>query len=137
MIAWALTVTLLASAPSELVLTPEQETRALKLGSHLRCAVCQGLSIADSPSATARSQFNRVRELIAEGKSDEEIRQYFVARYGDWALLEPPASGVAWFAWVGPGLFVLAGLGLIGWMVRRGGGDKGGPTEPDPQEVES
>lgn len=102
-------------------LSPEQEAQALKIGKNLRCATCQGMSVADSPSATARSQFQTVRELVAEGKTEQEIRDFFVSRYGDWALLEPKAEGIAWFAWAGPVLFLLAGLGVIGWAVARPG----------------
>ncbi len=110
-----------AAGGGELQLTPEQEAQALKIGKNLRCAVCQGMSVADSPSATARSQFHTVRELVAEGKTEQEIRDFFVSRYGDWALLEPKAEGVAWFAWAGPVIFLLLGLGVIGWVVARPG----------------
>lgn len=109
-----------ASGVDENPLPPEQEVRVQRLGKELRCAVCQGLSIADSPAAMARSQLGMVRELVSQGKTDEEIKQYFVARYGEWALLEPPASGVAWLAWALPIAFVLGGGGLVVWVATRG-----------------
>jgi cytochrome c-type biogenesis protein CcmH len=108
------------SGVDENPLPAEQEARVQRLGKELRCAVCQGLSIADSPAAMARSQLGMVRQLVAEGKSDREIKEYFVARYGEWALLEPPATGVAWFAWGLPILFVLAGVGVVVWLSTKG-----------------
>src|SRR6516162_6466204 len=77
-------------------LEPELEARVQKLGKQLRCAVCQGLSIADSPASMARAQLDKVRELVAAGKSDEEIQSYFVERYGEWVLLQPRAAGINW-----------------------------------------
>lgn len=109
-----------ASGADETPLSPEQEARVQHLAKELRCAVCQGLSIADSPAAMARSQLGMVRELVSQGKSDSEIRQYFVARYGEWVLLEPPARGVAWLAWALPIAFVLGGVGLVVWLATRG-----------------
>ena len=82
-------------APGRAGLDPldaDREARVQKLGKQLRCPVCQGTSIADSPSSMARAQLDKVRELVAEGKTDEEIYAYFVARYGEWALLSPSKS---------------------------------------------
>src|SRR5215475_14915086 len=70
-------------------LEPALEARVQKLGKELRCAVCQGLSIADSPASMARAQLDKVRELVAQEKSDQEIYDYFIARYGEWVLLKP------------------------------------------------
>jgi cytochrome c-type biogenesis protein CcmH len=109
-----------ASGADENPLPPEQEERVQRLGKELRCAVCQGMSIADSPAAMARSQLGMVRQLVAQGKTDREIKEYFVARYGEWALLEPPATGAAWLAWGLPILFVVAGLGVVVWLATRG-----------------
>ena len=108
-----------ASGADETPLPAEQEARVQRLAHELRCAVCQGLSIADSPAAMARSQLGMLRELVAQGKSDSEVRQYFVARYGEWVLLDPRAKGVAWLAWVLPILFVLGGVGLVVWLAMR------------------
>lgn len=89
------------------------------LGKLLRCPMCQGLSIADSGSSAARAQMDRVRELVGEGKTDEEIRAYFVARYGEWALLEPSAQGFNWLVWLGPPALLLFGALVIARLVRR------------------
>ncbi|MDC0707357.1 cytochrome c-type biogenesis protein CcmH [Stigmatella sp. ncwal1] len=97
------------SAPLEAAL----ETRVQKLGKELRCPMCQGLSIADSSSSAARAQLDKVRELVAEGRSDQEVRDFFVARYGEWALLEPKAEGFNWLVWLGPLLLIVGGLFVI------------------------
>ncbi|NBD13548.1 MULTISPECIES: cytochrome c-type biogenesis protein [Corallococcus] len=94
-------------------LAPAHEARVQQLAKKLRCAVCQGLSVADSPSSMARAQLDKVRELVSEGKTDTEIVDYFVARYGEWVLLEPRAEGFNWFVWLGPVVLVLGGLFVI------------------------
>jgi cytochrome c-type biogenesis protein CcmH len=101
-------------------LAPELEVRVQALGKHLRCAVCQGLSVADSPSSMARAQLDMVRELVAEGKSDQEVVDYFVARYGEWVLLEPKAEGFNWLVWLGPVALILVGGVVIWRQVQRG-----------------
>ncbi|MFP2932484.1 cytochrome c-type biogenesis protein CcmH [Pyxidicoccus sp. 3LG] len=95
-------------------LKPELEARVQVLGKQLRCAVCQGVSIADSPASMARAQLDTVRELVAEGKTDQEVVDYFVARYGEWVLLEPTAEGFNWFVWLGPVALVAIG-GVVIW----------------------
>lgn len=96
-------------------LDAEREARVQRIGKLLRCAVCQGVSIADSPASMARAQLDKVRELVVEGKSDDEIFDYFVARYGEWALMEPRKSGVTLGLWVGPLLLLAIGIFLV-WM---------------------
>lgn len=126
-----LLIALLAQTPhapqqaGSALLDPAREARVQALGKQLRCPMCQGLSIADSGSSAARAQMDRVRELVVEGKTDEEIRSYFVARYGEWALLEPPAHGFNWLVWLGPGLLLLLGGLFVARMVLR-------PAPPSP-----
>jgi cytochrome c-type biogenesis protein CcmH len=98
-----------------------REARVQALGKQLRCAVCQGVSIADSPASMARAQLDKVRELVAENKTDEEIYEYFVERYGEWALMEPRKSGVTLGLWLFP--LVLLGVGLV--IIFRSSGRKG------------
>jgi len=90
-----------------------------KLGKELRCAVCQGLSIADSPASMAHAQLDKVRELVSAGKTDDEVRSYFVARYGEWVLLSPKASGINWLVWLGPALLLIFGFVVIARQLRR------------------
>lgn len=101
-------------------LDAEREARVMRLGKELRCAVCQGVSIADSPASMARAQLDKVRELVAENKTDQEIRDYFVARYGEWALLEPKKEGLNSVLWFGPGAILVVGVLLIfAWSKRK------------------
>jgi cytochrome c-type biogenesis protein CcmH len=101
------------------LLTPDEEARVIAIGKHLRCPVCQGVSIADSPSSMARAQLDKVRELVKEGKSEQEIREFFVARYGEWALLEPTTNGLNGFLWVAPVVMLLVGAFLILGQVKK------------------
>ncbi len=87
------------------------EARVQVLGKQLRCAVCQGVAIIDSPASMAQAQLSKVRELVAEGKTDDEVLAYFVQRYGEWVLLEPTKSGLNAVLWAGP--LALLGIGLI------------------------
>lgn len=109
-------------------LAPPLEARVQAVAKELRCAVCQGLSVADSPSSMARAQLDKVRELVSEGKTDQEIREYFVARYGEWVLLQPKAEGVNLLVWLGPVALLLGGAYVISRQVRR---------EPEPSAPSS
>jgi cytochrome c-type biogenesis protein CcmH/NrfF len=88
----------------------EVQNIAYAIGVKLRCPVCQGLSVADSTSAAAVQMQMRIRELVAAGYSEEQIRAYFIERYGEWIVLDPEVKGLNLLIWIGPGL--LAGLGL-------------------------
>ena len=106
-------------AGSDPLTDPVLEARVQKLGKELRCAVCQGVSIADSPASMARAQLDKVRELVAAGKSDEEINDYFVARYGEWVLLEPPKHDWNLLVWLGPVALVAAGAFVISRQIKK------------------
>jgi cytochrome c-type biogenesis protein CcmH len=86
-----------------------ERTRAI--GGTLKCPVCEGLPITDSPSDFARSMLEEVRAQVKAGKSEAEIQAFFVNRYGQSVLLEPPFSGVTLLVWLLP----LTALGLGGW----------------------
>ncbi len=94
-------------------LEPALEDRVQRLGAEIRCPTCQGLSIAASSAATARSQLDMVRMLVKQGKSDHEIKQFFVDRYGEWALLKPNTDGLNSFVWLGPVILLVGGFGFI------------------------
>jgi cytochrome c-type biogenesis protein CcmH len=136
---WLLLLALAAFAPQHAgtPLAPELESKAHDIGKTIRCAVCQGLSVADSPSPMAQSMMDRVRDLVREGKNEGEIHAYFVERYGEWILLEPKAEGFNLVVWVLP--FVFVGLGLA--VIARNTAAKedarsAGPEEkkPDPDD---
>jgi len=120
--AWVLGLVLASYAPQQAVsalLDPPREARVQALGKQLRCPMCQGLSIADSSSSAARAQMYKVRELVAAGRSDREIRDYFTSRYGEWALLDPPASGMNLLVWLLPLLLLVGGGLAIARTMRR------------------
>jgi cytochrome c-type biogenesis protein CcmH len=122
MTAWVLGLVLASYAPQQAgsaLLDPPREARVQALGKQLRCPMCQGLSIADSSSSAARAQMDKVRELVAAGRSDREIRDYFTSRYGEWALLEPPASGMNLLVWLLPLLLLVGGGLAIARTMRR------------------
>lgn len=108
-----------ATEPGLVPLAPKLELRAQRLGKQLRCPVCQGMSIADSPSSMARAQMDKVRDLVTQGKTDQQILDYFVARYGQWILLEPTTHGFAGLVWLLPMLVLLGGAGLIVKVIRQ------------------
>lgn len=130
-----------SGAPTRLGTTPlddAREVRVQKLGKQFRCAVCQGVSIADSPASMARAQLDKVRELVGEGQSDEEIAKFFVDRYGEWVLMEPRKAGAALWLWVLPAVLVVGGVVLIIRAARSPSPFEGVPPAPKllPQELE-
>ncbi len=92
------------------------DDRARAIEAQLRCPTCQGLSIADSPATSAAQMRALVREELAARASDEEVRAFFVARYGRWILLDPPVGGPDLALWFAPAVFVATGAVLV---VRR------------------
>ena len=96
-----------------------EENRARDLMEDLRCLVCQNQSVEESDADMARDIRIIVRERVAAGDSDEEIRTFMTDRYGDWILMKPPFKTETLLLWVGPFLLVLAG-GIGVWVfVRR------------------
>ena len=91
-----------------------QAERVDRITAELRCVVCQGLSVKDSPAESARQMRGIVIDRVAAGRTDEQIRDEFRANYGDWVLLAPPLGGWSAFIWVAPVAAVLFGF-AIGW----------------------
>jgi cytochrome c-type biogenesis protein CcmH len=114
----------LAQAPD-----PALDARLRKLESELRCLVCQNQTLADSDASLAGDLRREVRALAVAGKSDGEIKDYLVARYGDFVLYDPPVKSLTWLLWFGP-LLLLAAGGVV-WLaiVRRRRG-QGGNDDP-------
>ena len=83
--------------------------RVDRIAAELRCPVCQGLSVEDSPSDTARSMKALVATRVAEGRTDDEIRAEFQRSYGDWILLSPPLLSGSGLVWLAPLAVVIAG----------------------------
>jgi cytochrome c-type biogenesis protein CcmH len=99
---------------------PVLESRVVKLTSELRCLVCQNQSLADSHADLAIDLKNQVRSQMQAGKSDAEIRDYMVARYGDFVLYDPPFKFSTLLLWAGPFAMLLIGfLGLVVYLRSR------------------
>ena len=97
----------------------EVDRRLQSLSGELRCLVCQNQSLADSDAELAIDLRREIRRMIEAGKSDAEIRDFLVARYGDFILYEPPFKPLTLLLWLGPLFFLLLGLGLLLRSLRR------------------
>lgn len=97
---------------------PALDARLKLLEEELRCLVCQNQSLADSSAPLAEDLRREVRELATHGKSDDEIKQFLVARYGDFVLYRPPVKSTTWLLWFGP-FVLLAGGAVVWWLVAR------------------
>ncbi|MBF0491170.1 MAG: cytochrome c-type biogenesis protein CcmH [Deltaproteobacteria bacterium] len=93
--------------------------RIKSLGSQIRCPVCRGVPVSESPSTLANEMMDVIRQQVAAGKSDEEITKYFEERYGEWILLKPKAQGMNLTIWVLPVLVLLGGGAVIVIQLRR------------------
>jgi len=89
------------------------------IAAQLRCVVCQSLSVADSPSETAHQMRGVIRERLAAGQTPDQIKAYFVEKYGEWILLAPPRRGFTLLVWIVPYAALLAGVLLVIVVVRR------------------
>jgi cytochrome c-type biogenesis protein CcmH len=102
--------------------------RVDRITSELRCVTCQGLSVKDSPAESARQMRDLVVRRVAEGRSDEQIRDEFRASYGDWVLLSPPVASWTGLIWLVPLIAVVAGLAVAIGRVRPAIPSAGAPT---------
>ncbi len=119
---WLAMATPLSAAvtPDEMLDDPVLEARARALGKELRCLVCQNQSIDDSDADLAADLRRLVRERLKAGDTDEEVKAYLVARYGDFVLLKPPVRPYTWLLWAGPfGILAMAGAGMVVYLRRR------------------
>lgn len=112
-----------APAPDRPLPDAAGEARARALFEGIRCVVCQHEAIADSPAGIAADMRRLVREQVAAGRSDAEIRDDLVRRYGDFVLFKPPVRAGTWLLWFGPVAALAAvGAGLL-LVARRGRGE--------------
>jgi len=118
MAAWFLTPALAidSEAPFQ---DPALEARYENLIHDFRCLVCQNETVADSDADLAADFRRQIRGMVAAGKTDEEIRTYMVARYGDFVLYKPPVQTDTLLLWGGPFLFLAIGLGVVIQVLRR------------------
>jgi cytochrome c-type biogenesis protein CcmH len=134
----ALSVATAAGAvlPDEQLADPMLEARAREISRELRCVVCQNQSIDDSDAPLARDLRIVVREQLVAGKTDAEVKDFVVERYGNFVLLRPPFSAETWALWLGPLLVLAAGGAGVAAYLR---GRRNGPAdalELTPQELE-
>jgi cytochrome c-type biogenesis protein CcmH len=101
------------------------DARTQDVAGLLRCPVCQGLSVADSPATMAVNMKAQVKDLLARGYEQEQILAYFERSYGEFVRLRPPLRGVNWLVWLGP----IAALGVGAWAVRRAFGARRAPAD--------
>lgn len=99
--------------------SPEQEQIYKKLINELRCLVCQNQNLADSNAELAQDLRKKVVEMIHAGKSEQQIVEYMVIRYGDFVLYRPPVNERTWLLWFGPFVILLLGLFVLVAFVKR------------------
>lgn len=95
------------------------ERRAIEVSALLRCPVCQGLSVADSPAEMAINMKRQVRDLLARGYTEEQILDYFEQSYGEFVLLRPKFEGFNAFVWLLPMMAVILGAWLVVSKLRK------------------
>jgi len=115
-VALLIAVTLLAAG---IAAAKDPEARAQAIAAQLRCPVCQNESVADSPSELAAQMRTLIRAKVAAGETDQQIVDYFVSKYGEWILLEPPRRGPLWIVWLAPAVALLGGAYLAFAYLRR------------------
>jgi cytochrome c-type biogenesis protein CcmH len=97
----------------------ETEKRVAALANELRCLVCQNQTLADSNAPLAVDLRNQIREQLAAGKSEQDVLDFMVARYGDFVLYRPPLKAATLALWIGPFVFLVLGIWLLARRLRR------------------
>ena len=95
----------------------------------IRCLVCQNQSLADSNAELAQDLRSEIVAMIRAGKNEKDIKAFLVERYGDFVLYRPPLQENTWLLWVGPFVFLLAGIIVVIIMVKRQSGTKAATVE--------
>ena len=98
---------------------PDLDDQTRAIATELRCVVCQNLSVADSPSEMAQQMRAIVREQVQAGKSPDQIKDFFVSKYGEWVLLKPKTTGFSALLWILPYVVLILGVIVALWFVRR------------------
>lgn len=98
---------------------PAVEARMKNLTKDLRCLVCQNQTLADSEADLAKDFRREIRTMMEEGKSDTEIVDFLVDRYGDFVLYKPPFKGITLMLWIGPAALLVGGAAALAVTLRR------------------
>jgi cytochrome c-type biogenesis protein CcmH len=115
----SLALPVFAIDPGQAFDDPELQARYEKITDEVRCLKCQNQTIKDSNAFLAGDLRREIRSMIEEGKSDEEIKDFLVARYGEFALYRPRATGKTLVLWLAPGLFLLGGAVVLWRVLQR------------------
>jgi len=110
---------LLSATAAHAAATPDLDDRTREIATELRCVVCQNLSVADSPSDMAQQMRGIVREQLQAGKTPDQIKDFFVSKYGEWVLLKPRTTGVSALLWILPYVVLVFGIIAALWFARR------------------
>jgi cytochrome c-type biogenesis protein CcmH len=113
------TATTIAGEANPLAADPVIEARLKAMSTELRCLVCQNQTLADSNAPLAEDLRREIRLQLHEGKSDKEVVDYLVSRYGDFVLYKPPFKSSTALLWLGPFVLMLAGLAGLLLMLRK------------------
>lgn len=113
------------------------QARTDRLTKALRCPVCQGLSVSDSPSDAARAMGDRIEELVRVGYTEDQITEYFVDRYGAWVELEPPSEGLHQILYLLPIIVIVIGSGWAVLAYRQTRARDAVQVQPAPDPVTS
>ena len=97
----------------------DMENRVREIAHKLRCPTCQAMSVKESDAGLSLNMKQRIRELLEEGKSEDEILQFFVERYGEWILRSPKKEGFSLLLWVLPGLIIIITVLLLFQYLRK------------------
>ena len=108
-----------AKDAAPLAYDPIVEKRLIAISEEMRCLVCQNESLAGSHADLAQDLRRELRGLIKEGKSDEEIKEFMVSRYGDFVLYRPRLQPTTWLLWLGPFVFMIVGVFVLVAYLRR------------------
>jgi cytochrome c-type biogenesis protein CcmH len=122
------TATSYAGEAAPLADDPVVEQRLIVISEELRCLVCQNESLAGSRADLAMDLRREIRTLIKDGKTDPEIKEYLVSRYGDFVLYRPPVKPMTWALWFGPFLLMIGALIMLVRLVRRSQRDAATPA---------
>jgi cytochrome c-type biogenesis protein CcmH len=108
------------------------DTRTNEVAGLLRCPVCQGMSVADSPSEMAVNMKHQVRELLARGYTQEQILRYFERSYGQFVLLKPKFQGLSSLVWILPILALAVGAWIVFSVMSKSSAPPVETTDDDP-----
>jgi cytochrome c-type biogenesis protein CcmH len=124
------------SAVTPSVTYETQQDPVYLIGKEIRCPVCQGMPIADSPSEMAQSMMKKVREMVAQGKSKDEIFDTFSASYGEWVILRPRHWGLNALVWFLPPISFVFALWIVRGAIRKTQNPKAGVSHRDESLVD-